>query len=116
VSRDDAPGDLLALLELLGQRHALVLFWSLRGGARPFGTLAAGADANESVVSQRLRALRDGGLVEVDEAGDYRLTSTGWRLVGVLEPVAAFARDQWAALSPRQRRPRGAADKGRGEP
>ncbi|MGH3745066.1 MAG: winged helix-turn-helix transcriptional regulator [Mycobacteriales bacterium] len=105
---------LFDLLDLLGRRHALAALWELRGAPYPFGALASALGAPASVLTQRLRELREAGLVEVDEAGDYRLTTHGRRLQGYLEPLAAYA-DQWVSLSPRQRSPRGSTDRGRGE-
>jgi DNA-binding HxlR family transcriptional regulator len=102
-------------MDLLGRRFALICVLELRGGSLPFRTIAQRAGASENVVSQRLRELREAGLVEVDEAGDYRLTSEGRRLQGPLEQLLAYS-EHWAALSPRQRVPRGAATRGAGEP
>lgn len=102
-------------MDLLGRRHALVCVLELRGGSLPFRTLAQRAGASENVVSQRLRELREAGLVEVDEAGDYRLTAEGRRLQEPLEQLLTYA-DHWVTLSPRQRVPRGAATHGSGEP
>ncbi len=106
---------LQVLVELLARRHALPLVWALRGGPQPFGVLAAAVEASPSQLSQRLRELREAGVLEVDEGGDYRLTAEGRRLQGQLEPLAGWAA-RWAALRPRQRLPRGAATRGRGEP
>ncbi|MCM3923661.1 winged helix-turn-helix transcriptional regulator [Frankia sp. AiPs1] len=110
-----APPALAALMDLLGRRFALGLYWHLRGGSLPFRTLAARLDAPEAQLVQRLRELREAGLVEVDEVGEYRLTAHGRRLQGVIEPLADWAAD-WAALSPRQRSPRGASARGHDEP
>jgi DNA-binding HxlR family transcriptional regulator len=109
------PGPLRDLVELLARRHALGLVWELRGPSQPFRTLVQHAGAAEAQVSQRLRELRESGLVEVDEAGDYRLTGEGRRLLDVIAALESFA-DGWAAMSPRQRQPRGSATAGRGEP
>ncbi len=105
---------LFDLLDLLGRRFALAVVWELRGAPYPFGVLTSALGASPAVLTQRLRELREAGLVEVDEAGDYRLTAHGRRLQGPLESVAAYA-ESWARLSPRQRSPRGATDRGRGE-
>jgi DNA-binding HxlR family transcriptional regulator len=113
---DPVPPPLTDLVALLGRRHALTIVWALHGGPQPFGVLAATSGSPAAQVSQVLRALREAGLVEVDESGDYRLTAVGRRLQGVLEPLAAWAVRDWAALSPRQRTPRGSAGRGRGEP
>ncbi len=90
--------------------------WRLRGTPASFATLVSASGAPEQQLSQRLRELREAGLVEVDEGGDYRLSHHGRRLLGVLEPLEAWASRDWSALDPRQRTPRGAATTGRGEP
>jgi DNA-binding HxlR family transcriptional regulator len=113
-SEASLPDPLRDLVDLLARRHALAAVWELRGPAQPFRVLAQRLGAPEAQMSQRLRELRESGLVEVDEGGDYRLTGEGRRLLDQLEGLAAYA-DGWAALSPRQRRPRGAAVTGRGE-
>lgn len=109
------PEPLRDLFDLLGRRHALAAVWELRGPAQSFRVLAQRLGAPETQVSQRLRELRENGLIEVDEAGDYRLTGGGRRLLDQLEGLASYA-GGWAELSPRQRQPRGAAVTGRGEP
>ncbi|MCK9898467.1 helix-turn-helix transcriptional regulator [Frankia sp. Cpl3] len=103
-----APEHLLAIVDLLGRRYTLEVFWCLRGGSSSFRALAARVGAPESQLTQRVRELREAGLVEVDEVGEYRLTNHGRRLLGVVEPLAGWA-EGWAALSPRQRVPRGSA-------
>ena len=109
------PEPLRDLFDLLSRRHVLPVVWELRGPAQPFRTLAQRLAAPEAQLSQRLRELRESGLAEVDEAGDYRLTGEGRRLLDLLEALDTFA-DGWANMSPRRRRPRGAASSGRGEP
>jgi DNA-binding HxlR family transcriptional regulator len=109
------PEPLRELVDLLARRHALAAVWELRGPAQPFRVLVQRLGAAEAQVSQRLRELRESGLIEVDEAGDYRLTGEGRRLLDQLEGLASYA-EGWADLSPRQRRPRGSASSGRGEP
>nr|WP_243407315.1 winged helix-turn-helix transcriptional regulator [Frankia canadensis] len=104
-----------ALVDLLGRRFALGAYWQLRAGSLSFRALQARLDAPEAQLTQRLRELREAGMAEVDEVGEYRLTAHGRRLLGLVQPLADFA-DEWAALSPRQRVPRGAADRGFDEP
>lgn len=106
---------LAELIELLAKRGTLTAVWELRAGAVTFGGLATRAGLPDTQVSQRLRELREAGLIEVDEAGDYRLTAEGRRLQGILEQLDAFAQ-RWSRLTPRQRAPRGSATAGRGEP
>lgn len=109
----DTP--LFDLMELIGRRHALALIWALRQAPEPFGVLASILAAPEPLLSQRLRELRATGLVEVDEAGSWRLTMHGRRLLDPLEQLAGFA-DRWARLGARQRVPRGSAELGRNQP
>lgn len=112
-----APGalPLERLVELLARRLVLPLLGQLRGAAQPFGVLVAAVAATPPQVSQRLRELREAGFIEVDEAGDYRLSGDGRRLQGALEPLTTVAAAV-ASRTPRQRAPRGAATRGRGEP
>ncbi len=114
LSAGGAPDALAQLLDLLGRRHALGAVWELRGPAQPFRTLTKRLGAADDRLSQRLRELRESGLLEVDEGGDYRLSSEGRRLLDALERLADFA-EGWAAMTPRQRVPRGSRTSGRGE-
>ncbi|MGZ4664893.1 MAG: winged helix-turn-helix transcriptional regulator [Frankiaceae bacterium] len=116
-TRDAATGNwpLAELIELLGRRGALTAMWQLRSGPVTFRGLATRAGLPDPQASQRLRELREAGLIEVDEVGDYRLTAEGRRLQGVLEHLASYA-ERWSQLTHRQRVPRGAAAVGRGEP
>jgi DNA-binding HxlR family transcriptional regulator len=105
---------LQSLVDLLARRHALAIIWELRGPAQPFRSLARRLGVSEDRLSQRMRELREAGLVQVDEAGDYRLSSEGRRLLDPLSRLSGFAAD-WVTLSPRQRIPRGSSSLGRGE-
>lgn len=104
----------LVLVELLGRRFGWALVWTLRHGSQPFTTLARTVGADESVASQRLRELRTAGLVEINETGDYRLSSHGRRLLDPVEGLASFA-EGWSRLTPRQRNPRSSYDHARDE-
>lgn len=108
------PDPLTEVVELLARRHALALVRALGGRSTGFRELARSLGAAEPVASQRLRELRGAGIVEVSEAGDYRLTNHGRRLLGALDALAAVAA-RLVELTPRQRSPRGAAEQGRGE-
>ena len=89
-SRTGRP--IMALLDLLGRRWALRIGWELRGGdALSFRELQQRCDnASSSVINERLRELREAGIVEL-EAGGYRLTRRGVELVDLLLPL-----DRWA--------------------
>ncbi len=113
----DASDDLeplQRLTDLLARRHALALVWELRGPSQPFRNLARRLGISEDRASQRLRELREAGLVQVDEGGDYRLSSEGRRLLDPLQRLSDFA-TAWEAMTPRQRIPRGSSTAGRGE-
>ena len=88
----------MALLDLLGRRWALRVLWELRGeGAAPtFRDLqAACGGISSSVLSERLRELRDAGIVAENEGRGYRLTGEGRELMRALAPLDAWAA-RWA--------------------
>ncbi|MGF7237279.1 MAG: winged helix-turn-helix transcriptional regulator [Frankia sp.] len=115
MTASDGAGALGSLVELLARRHSLDAFWELRTTPLPFRTLAQRLDVPPARLSQRLTELREAGVIDIDESGEYRLTAQGRRLLGALEPVAAWA-EGWRSLSPRQRVPRGSATRARDEP
>jgi DNA-binding HxlR family transcriptional regulator len=117
ASTPDGPTEndpLPQLIGLLARRHCLALVRELHGGPQPFAVLARSAGAAQPAASQRLKELRAAGIVEIDESGDYRLTTWGRRLEGALDSLADFA-EPWSRLTPRQRHPRGSWSQGRGE-
>jgi DNA-binding HxlR family transcriptional regulator len=80
------------LLELLGRRWALRVLWELREEELPYRRLrTACGDISTSVLSTRLRELRDAGIVEL-RARRYRLTDAGRELAGLLAGLSAWAR------------------------
>jgi DNA-binding HxlR family transcriptional regulator len=96
-SRTGRP--IMAALDLLGRRWALRVLWELRDG-RPasFRELRERCDSmSTSVLNQRLRELRDAGLVETGEGG-YKLTPTGAQLHAALTPLDKWAK-RWARRS-----------------
>ena len=89
----------MAALDLLGRRWALRILWELRDG-RPvsFRELRERCDSmSTSVLNQRLRELRDAGLVEAGDSG-YALTSTGAQLHEALAPLDGWAK-RWARVT-----------------
>jgi DNA-binding HxlR family transcriptional regulator len=84
----------MALLDLLGRRWALRVLWELRDGPVPtFRELQARCgDISSSVLNDRVRELREAGIVEPD---DYELTKRGRELLKALGPLDAWAR-RWA--------------------
>ena len=98
-SRSGRP--ILAALDLLGRRHALRVLFELRGGALRFRELAARCgDVSPSVLNERLRELRESGLVAQDPALGYRLSDRGAELGAALAPLLRWSED-WARSLPR---------------
>jgi DNA-binding HxlR family transcriptional regulator len=94
-SRTGRP--VMALLDLLGRRWALRVLWELSQAEAPLTFRALQercADMSSSVLSTRLRELREAGRVEAADRG-LRLTDEGRSLLDVLAPVSAWA-DRWA--------------------
>ena len=87
----------MALLDLLGRRWALRVLWELRHEDAPtFRDLQARCgDISSSVLSQRLRELREAGIVTAEVGGGYSLTKEGRRLLELLAPIDAWAK-RWA--------------------
>lgn len=94
-SRTGRP--VMALLDLLGRRWSLRVLWELRDDATPsFRELQARCgDISSSVLNDRLRELREAGIVDAERAGGYRLTREGHELLESLAPIDAWAR-RWA--------------------
>ena len=58
----------MALLDLLGRRWALRILWELRDGPLTFRALqAACGNLSPSVLNDRLRELREAGILELRE-------------------------------------------------
>ncbi|HUA47579.1 MAG TPA: helix-turn-helix domain-containing protein [Solirubrobacteraceae bacterium] len=87
----------MALLDLLGRRWALRILWELRGGeSLTFRDLQArSGDISSSVLNDRLRELREAGIVSAAPPGGYQLTAAGRSLLTALEPLDAWAK-AWA--------------------
>jgi DNA-binding HxlR family transcriptional regulator len=95
----------MALLDLLGRRWALRAIWELRDG-RPatFRELQRRCgDVSSSVLNDRLRELRDAGIVTAASGEGYKLTVDGHDLIGALTPVEGWAK-RWARRSSRTHR------------
>jgi DNA-binding HxlR family transcriptional regulator len=86
----------MAALDLLGRRWALRVLWELRDG-KPlsFRELRERCDSmSTSVLNQRLRELREAGLVESGKGG-YHLTKQGMQLKEALAPLDDWSK-RWA--------------------
>jgi DNA-binding HxlR family transcriptional regulator len=85
----------MALLDLLGRRWALRVLWELREGPVPtFRDLQARCgDISSSVLNDRVRELREAGIVQ---AKGYGLTKEGLKLIEALGPLDVWAK-RWGA-------------------
>lgn len=87
----------MAAMDLLGRRWALRILWELRDGPIGARSLLEQCDGlSSSTLYQRLRELRDAGLVVQDAGDDYALTALGGSLGDALRPLSDWA-DAWAA-------------------
>jgi DNA-binding HxlR family transcriptional regulator len=91
----------MALLDLLGRRWSLRVLWELRDGAKlTFRELQANAgEVSSSVLNDRLRELREAGIVDRSADG-YALTSEGAKLLSALMPLDGWAK-RWAKRAAR---------------
>jgi DNA-binding HxlR family transcriptional regulator len=88
---------IMALLDLLGRRWSLRILWELRTGeSLTFRELQARcAEVSSSVLNDRLRELRDAGIVTAQRGRGYSLTPEGLRLIDDLAPLDGWAK-RWA--------------------
>jgi DNA-binding HxlR family transcriptional regulator len=89
-SPDDAP--LIELFDVLGRRWALRVIWELGTDALTYRELGARIpDMSTSVLTDRLRQLREANLIEHHRGTGYRLTRLGAELLAHLERLGAWA-------------------------
>jgi DNA-binding HxlR family transcriptional regulator len=95
--RGSATGrPVMAALDLLGRRWVLRVVWELQQQPAGFRELRRRCDdMSSSVLSERLRELREAQIVQVGPDGEYRLTPLGERLHGALSPLQEWAQS-WA--------------------
>ena len=98
-SRTGRP--VMALLDLLGRRWVLRILWELREG--PVGSFrelqARCGNVSSSVLNQRLRELREAGILATGDPSGYELTEEGQALLDALMPIDDWAR-RWSKRSP----------------
>jgi DNA-binding HxlR family transcriptional regulator len=93
-SRTGRP--IMALLDLLGRRWTLRIVWELREGSLTSRALRAACDeASPTVLNERLKELREAGLVALGEGGGYALTPLGHELRETFMPLHHFA-ERWS--------------------
>ena len=96
VRGSESGRPVMALLDLLGRRWALRILWELRERPSSFRALRAACDGvSPSVLNDRLKELREGGLVELRKQQGYALTPAAEELGELLLPLDAWAR-RWA--------------------
>jgi DNA-binding HxlR family transcriptional regulator len=85
----------MALFDLLGRRWSMRLLWELRDGGVTFRELQARCEGmSSSVLNERLRELREAGIVTAGGRGGYSLTAAGEALLEALAPLHAWA-ERW---------------------
>jgi len=94
-SRTGRP--IMALLDLLSRRWALRVIWELREGRLTFrGLQEACGGVSPTVLNERLRELRESGLLDSAGAAGYGLTRRGRGLIPKFLPLVAWS-NRWAA-------------------
>ena len=100
-SRTGRP--IMALMDLLGRRWTLRVIWELRAGRLTFRALQeACGGVSPTVLNERLRELRESGLVDAAGALGYGLTARGRELIERFLPLVAWS-TRWAAAVTRAR-------------
>jgi DNA-binding HxlR family transcriptional regulator len=79
------------VLDLLGRRWALRVVWELRRDAVSFSALRERTGISPSVLSVRLRELREAGVIETDATRRYRLSRHGRELARLLYEINRWA-------------------------
>src|SRR6185437_9181320 len=79
---------IMAALDLLGRRWVLRIIWELRDGALTFRELRQRCDdMSPTVLNERLKDLREAGIVDPGEEGGYALSELGEQLHVALRPL-----------------------------
>jgi DNA-binding HxlR family transcriptional regulator len=90
---------MMAALDLLGRRWTLRVIWELQQTPAGFRELRRRCDEmSSSVLSQRLRELKEVGIVTDDPDGVYRLTTLGSQLEDALSPLLSWSQEWKHAL------------------
>lgn len=85
----------MALLDLLGRRWVLRILWELRDASLTFRELRGRCDTmSPTVLSQRLRELREADIVVLEEPYGYALSKQGRQLLEALMPLQKWS-EQW---------------------
>jgi DNA-binding HxlR family transcriptional regulator len=96
----------MALMDLLGRRWTLRVIWELRAGRLTFRALQeACGGVSPTVLNERLRELRESGLVDSAGALGYGLTALGRELIEQFLPLVDWS-TRWAAVTRARGSPR----------
>ena len=97
-SRTGRP--IMALMDLLGRRWALRVVWELREDRLTFRALQeACGGVSPSVLNERLRELRESGLLDSMGTDGYGLTALGRELIEQFLPLVAWSTKWTAAIT-----------------
>jgi DNA-binding HxlR family transcriptional regulator len=89
---------IMALLDLIGRRWALRVIWELREARLTFRALQeACGGVSPTVLNERLKELRESGLVDLGESDGYGLTPLGHQLRQALRPLTEWS-ERWAGI------------------
>ena len=98
VRGSDTGRPIMALLDLLGRRWVMRIIWELRESPLTFRQLQERCDAmSPTVLNQRLRELRDTGIIEIAEPGGYTLSQAGTSLLQSMMPLLTWS-DDWQKM------------------
>jgi DNA-binding HxlR family transcriptional regulator len=86
----------MALLDLLGRRWSLRILWELLRARLTFRALREACDdVSPTVLNERLKELREAGLIDLVESDGYGLSPLGRELAIHLLPLNHWA-EKWA--------------------
>ena len=86
----------MAILDLIGRRWTLRILWELRDEPLAFRELQRRCEmASPNILTTRLRANMDVGIIEKLDSGAYGLTKRGTSLLEVLRPLKEWSQ-AWA--------------------
>lgn len=94
---------IMAVLDLLGRRWILRMIWELRESALTFRELQERCDnMSPTVLNQRLKDLREAGIVDLAEEGGYMLSKMGKDLLRAMWPLVEWS-EGWHKAFQKQR-------------
>lgn len=96
VKGSESGRPIMAALNLLSRRWVLRIIWELRKKPRGFREMQALCDRmSPNTLSTRLGELKEAGIVEHNEAGDWTLTDLGRGLGPAMKALSSWS-SEWA--------------------